>query len=183
VSAVTSGVAQASAWNALFGITRAALSEAAEDPERCACPVQLAGSCSYSTHGTHSTFAGRFASSPSSCPRADDAERSSGASLAASRIVSSPCSGISLPTKSACVKAPGGPGSKDALLGPDEAHLDSLEVGELREEASVLLRVGDDDVGRASARRSTNESARAASEPGRKRARSETSVSVARRAG
>ena len=42
VSAVTSGVPQASAWNALFGITRAAFARRAEDPERTAGALVLA---------------------------------------------------------------------------------------------------------------------------------------------
>ena len=59
VSAVTSGVPQASAWNALFGITRAAFAGGAEDPERAAAPVELGRQPLVSIQGTHSTFGGR----------------------------------------------------------------------------------------------------------------------------
>ena len=101
VSAVTSGVPQASAWNALFGITRPVFAEVPKTPRAQPARWSSSGRCSYSTHSTHSTLAGRSASSPSSWPLPTMRNGISGASRAAARIVSTPWSGISLPTKSA----------------------------------------------------------------------------------
>ena len=78
MSAVTSGVPHASAWNALFGITRAALPDVPKipsaQPARCSSP----GSRSYSTHGTCSTFGGAVAEQRVELARSDDAERDVG---------------------------------------------------------------------------------------------------------
>src|SRR5204862_35827 len=62
VSAVTSGVPQASAWNALFGITRRALSEVPKIPRAAPAWCSSPESWSYSTQGAHSTFGGRVSS-------------------------------------------------------------------------------------------------------------------------
>src|SRR5262245_49354324 len=101
VSAVMRGTPQARAWNALFGITRRAFSEVPNTPRAQPARWSSAGSRSYSTQRIHSTFGGRVLSNPSSCPLPITRNGSSGASPAAARIVSSPCSGISFPTKTA----------------------------------------------------------------------------------
>ena len=54
-----SGVPQASAWKALFGITRCAFAEVPKMPSAHEARCSSSGSRSYSTHGTQSTFAGR----------------------------------------------------------------------------------------------------------------------------
>ncbi len=79
VSAVTSGVAHASAWNALFGITRAALPAVPKMPERAAGrAVARRAARSYSTHGTCSTFGGPSLEQRRELAAADDAERELG---------------------------------------------------------------------------------------------------------
>ena len=100
VSAVISGAPHASAWYALFGITRNALSDVPKIPSAQPAPQYSRGRSSYSIHSTHSTLGGRSSIAPLSCPEPITRTSSSGASRAASRIVSTPCNGISLPTKS-----------------------------------------------------------------------------------
>ena len=68
MSAVKSGVPQASAWKALFGITRIALSEVPKMPSAQPARWSSAGRRSYSTQGTHSTFSGRSRMRLSSWP-------------------------------------------------------------------------------------------------------------------
>ena len=75
VSAVTSGVPQASAWNALFGITRPVFAEVPKTPSAHPARWSSSGSRSYSTHSTHSTLGGRSRSSAVELAAADDAER------------------------------------------------------------------------------------------------------------
>ncbi len=183
VSAVTSGVAQAIAWNALFGITRAAFSERPKIPSAAPAAWSSPASCSYSTQGTHSTFAGRRSRSPSSWPVPTTRKGSSGASLAASRIVSSPCSGISLPTKSACVNAPDEPGRKTRSSAPTkQTSTRSRSASSAKKRACCSVSATTTSAA-WSARRSTSESARAGSDPERKRERSETSVSASETSG
>ena len=74
VSAVKSGVPQASAWKALFGITRLALSEVPKMPSAQPARWSSAGRRSYSTQGTHSTFSGRSSHKALELAAADDAE-------------------------------------------------------------------------------------------------------------
>src|SRR5438094_3231648 len=99
VSAVTSGVPQARAWKALFGITLPALSEAPKIPRAPPARWSSPGRRALSTQWTHSTLAGLSSRSASSWPLPTRRNRSSGAARAAARIVSTPWSGISLPTK------------------------------------------------------------------------------------
>ena len=101
VSAVTSGVPQASAWNALFGITRRAFAECRRSPSAQPRAMQLSGQPLVLDPGHALDVGGPVAEERVELTAADDRKRSSGASRAAARIVSSPCSGISLPTKSA----------------------------------------------------------------------------------
>ena len=72
----------------------------------------------------------------------------SGARRAAARIVSSPCSGISLPTNSACPSAVGRPPRpEDALLRADEARLDPAGA-ERAEQLRVRVGVRDHEIRR-----------------------------------
>ena len=91
---------------------------------------------------------------------------SSGASLAASRIVSSPCSGISLPTKSACVNAPDEPGRKTRSSAPTkQTSTRSRSASSARKRACCSVSATTTSAAR-SARRSTSESARAGKRAG-----------------
>ena len=74
MSAVTSGVPQASAWKALFGITRFAFSEVPKIPSAQPARWSSSGSRSYSTHGTQSTFARPVAHERLELAAADQAE-------------------------------------------------------------------------------------------------------------
>ena len=184
VSAVTSGVPQASAWNALFGITRLGLRRRAEDAERAAgargAPPAAARTRSTSTH---STFAGRSREQRVELAAADDAERRSPARAGPRRGSSrAPCSGISLPTKSAWnVRRRLPARHEEPLLGADEADGDALarQPAERREGARVLRRCRRRRGRRArsASRSSSRGAARAGGEPGAKRPRSSTSVS------
>ena len=119
VSAVTSGVPHASAWNALFGITRLAFAEVPKTPSAQPARWISSGSSSYSTHSTHSTFGGARVISSSSWPLPTMRNGSSGTSRAAARMVSRPCSGISLPTNRAWKSSAGcHPGRKSRSSAP-----------------------------------------------------------------
>ena len=86
--------------NALFGITRLAFVARAEDPERAAGRVQLVRQALVLDPGhasRRSRGGARAARRAGRCRRSGTAGR---ARRAASRIVSSPCSGMSLPTNS-----------------------------------------------------------------------------------
>ena len=72
VSAVTSGVPHASAWNALFGITRAAFSDVPKTPSAQPARCSSAGRSSYSTHGTCSTLRRRLGEQRVELAGADD---------------------------------------------------------------------------------------------------------------
>ena len=147
---MTSGVPQASAWNALFGITRAAFAELPKIPSAQPAAWSSAGSCSYSTQGTHSTFGGPRVEKPVELPAADDAERELGREPRRLEDRLQPVQRDQLADEERVREGLGGTSrAEDALLRADEADLDPLAVGELREEAGVLLRVGDDDVGGA----------------------------------
>ena len=101
VSAVTSGVAHAIAWNALLGITRAAFALVPKMPRTQPAAWISFGRSSYSTQGPtpRSPADRRGGARVGRLPTTRNG--TSGAIAAAARMVSSPCSGISLPTKSA----------------------------------------------------------------------------------
>ncbi len=128
VSAVTSGVPQASAWNALFGITRPAFADVPKTPS--AQPARWS-SCRQPlvvdpVDPLDVRRAAR-ASSASSWPLPTIRNGISGASRAAARIVSSPCSGISLPTKSAWKRSGGcQPGRKSRSSAPTKQTAEPL---------------------------------------------------------
>ena len=186
VSAVTSGVPQASAWNALFGITRPVFAEVPKTPRAHPARWSSSGRCSYSTHSTHSTLGGRSASSPSSWPLPTMRNGISGASRAAARIVSTPWSGISLPTKSAWNSCGGcQPGRKRRSSAPTKQTA-SRSAGSSASSArcrafwavSATTRSA-----RRSASRSTWRRTPAAGEPVEKRPRSSTRVSCSETSG
>ena len=160
----------------------------AEDPERAAgAHGARSGSCSYSTQGDHSTFAGRAASTPRAGRSRRRGTGSRARARAASSTVSSPCRGISLPTKRAVNGSPALPaGPEEPLLRADEAdrHLPVRGAGRARARSSAFASVSATTrSAERSAWRSTAESARAGSEPGRKRPRSSTSVSSSETSG
>ena len=92
-------------------------------------PGSRPGRSSYSTHGTHSTFGGarrRAAARAGRCPTTPERDLGQRA-RAAARIVSSPCRGISLPTKRTWNGRSGcQPGPEEPVLGADEADLDPV---------------------------------------------------------
>ena len=99
VSAVTSAVAVAIAWKALFGITRPVFSDMPKIPS--AQPASGTAPEGARTPPTiRRTLADLDASTSSSCPLPTRWNSISGQSAAAPRIASRPCSGISFPTKS-----------------------------------------------------------------------------------
>ena len=102
VSAVTTGVPHASAWKTLFGITRAAFAEVPKIPSAQEARVELVRQAARTRPRARARRSpagrradGRAGRSPTI------RKRRSGASRAAARIVSSPCSGISFPTNRA----------------------------------------------------------------------------------
>ena len=150
VSAVTSGVPHASAWNALFGITRAGLRRRAEDPER-ARPLAAcsAASCSYSTHGDPLDVrrpVARGARRAVRCRRRGTGAR---ARAARRRGSSRARAAGSASRRRAPRERRRRHGLEHALLRADEADRPTRSRPASCEEASVLLRVRDDDVRRA----------------------------------
>ena len=151
VSPVTSGVPHASAWNALFGITRAALADVPKIAQRTPAPVQLPRQ-PLVLDPRHvldvRRRAPRAAARAARCRRRGT--RSSGASRAAARIVSRPCSGMSLPTKrhvNGSARSQPGPKMRSSAPTKQTATRSARQPRKPREEVGVGLRVGDDEVG------------------------------------
>ena len=180
VSAVISGAPHASAWNALFGITRCALSDVPKIPSAQPALQYSRGRSSYSSHSTHSTLAGRSSIAPFSCPEPITRTSSSGARRAASRIVSTPCNGISLPTKRTRNGSSGRqPAWKRRSSAPTRqtcTRSRGRSPSSARKSAFASVSATTRSESR-SARRSTTQSTRAVNSPCLNRLRSPTSVS------
>ena len=125
------------------------LVRAAEDPERSACRVELAGEPLVLDPGHPLDVRGARLEEPVELPRADDAERELGREPRRFEDRLQPVQRDQLADEERVREGAGRTRPKDPLLRADEADLDPLEVGELGKEAGVLLRVRDDDVGRA----------------------------------
>ena len=181
VSAVISGAPQASAWYALFGITRKRLVGRPEDSQRAAGAPVLPREVVVrrSTRSTRRSAAGPSIA-PLSCPEPITRTSSSGASRAASRIVSIPCNGISLPTKRTRNGSSGRqPAWKRRSSAPTRqtcTRSRGSSPSSARKSAFASVSATTRS-GSRSARRSTTERTRAVNKPARNRLRSPTSVS------
>ena len=154
VSAVITGRAQASAWKALFGITRAAFVAGAEDPERASRRRgRRRAAPRTSTHGTCATLAGRDSRRARLLAVPDDAERRSRARArrprgsSRARGAGSACRRRARGTARAGASRAGRAARRRRRARPRRAPPASPNA--LAEERGVRLRVGDDEVGRA----------------------------------
>ena len=167
VSAVTSGVPQASAWYALFGITRVAFDEAPKMPSAHAADRQFrrGGRTRPSAPTRH--WAAALAPRRRAGLRRSR-KRTSGSAAAAPRIVSTCAAGSACRRTGLDAWQRGARWMKDAFLGADGYDL-HLACAERREELCVQVSATTTSAA-ANARRSTARRPRAGSVPARKRA-------------
>ena len=141
---------QASAWNALFGITRCALSEVPKIPSAQPARWSSPGRRSYSTQGIQLDVRGSLAEQALELAAADDAEAKLGRGAGRGEDRLEAVQRDQLADEERSERLLGRPaGPEEPLLRADEADLDALgrEAGELGEMVGVGTRVGDDEVG------------------------------------
>ena len=135
------------------------------------------------THGTQSTLAERLASRGSSCPLPTTRNDTCVAMRAAARIVSRPCNGINFPTNrhvNGCVCVQ--PGTKMRSSAPT-THTSTRRAPSSRKRSACACVSATTTSACAKALRSIRVRTRAGTEPGRKRPRSSTKVSLSETSG
>ena len=186
MSAVTTGAPHASAWNTLFGITRRAFGDVPKMPSAQPQRAQLVGqSLVLDPRDATRRSSGRASSSALELAAADDAEPELRCEPRRLEDRLQPVQRDQLADEERGERRPAVASRawKSALLRADEADLDAPRA-ELARRARLRVGVGDDEIGAAKGRAvDCARSARAASEPARKRPRSATSVSASETSG